>query len=301
MEAMHVGGEKIRDQKHSIPWYSIVGFGIIIIAEILLFLNVPIISVYFTPLVWTGYIMVIDGFVYHLSGKSWFKSRKIEFALLCIFSIGFWLIFEAYNLMIQNWHYEGLPESRLLRYIGYTWSFATIYPAIFATRDLLIAHKCCIWCRHLRIIISTPWLVIMSFIGFLFLIIPLISPSPYHAPLIWTGFVFFLEPINYWGRGQSLIRELSRGYWQNFWALFIAGIICGILWEFWNFWAVAKWIYMVPYLPTIKIFEMPLIGYFGFPAFALECFVMYSALAMVLRRMGIPPYGKDMEGEIPSI
>ncbi len=51
--------------------------------------------------------------------------------------------------------------------------------------------------------------------------------------------------------------------------------ICGGLWEFWNFWARAKWIYTVPILGDIKIFEMPVLGYFGFPPFALECFAMY--------------------------
>ncbi|MCL5019672.1 MAG: hypothetical protein M1426_04245, partial [Patescibacteria group bacterium] len=94
------------------------------------------------------------------------------------------------------------------------------------------------------------------------------------------------------------IREILHGYWQNFWALFIAGLICGILWEFWNYWAAAKWIYLVPYPPNIKIFEMPLIGYLGFPAFALECFVMYSTLIIVLRRMKIMPYGKYADLEI---
>ena len=57
--------------------------------------------------------------------------------------------------------------------------------------------------------------------------------------------------------------------------LLIAGFICGGLWEFWNFWARAKWIYTVPIVGNVKIFEMPVLGYFGFPPFALECFAMY--------------------------
>jgi len=31
----------------------------------------------------------------------------------------------------------------------------------------------------------------------------------------------------------------------------------------------------VPILEHVKIFEMPVPGYLGFPAFALECFTMY--------------------------
>ena len=34
-----------------------------------------------------------------------------------------------------------------------------------------------------------------------------------------------------------------------------------------------------------KIFEMPLPGYFGFPAFALECFTMYVFVRAIARRI----------------
>lgn len=282
--------ENSNPAKRQIPRYSMVGFCIIIIAEILLFMKISIITIYFTPLVWTGYIFAVDGLVYYLSGTSRLTNRVSDFALLCIYSIGFWLIFEAYNLLIHNWRYEGLPESWLPRYFGYAWAFATIYPAIFETRDLLVSHKCCLWCRSRRPAFSKEWLAVSLLVGLIFLAVPLISPSPYHAPLLWTGFVFFLEPVNYWGRGRSLIREIGHGLWQNFWALIVSGVICGVLWEFWNYWAAARWVYSVPYPPYIKIFEMPLIGYLGFPVFALECFVMYSSLEMLLKRLRIPRY-----------
>ncbi|HEU4437056.1 MAG TPA: hypothetical protein VFR89_06290 [candidate division Zixibacteria bacterium] len=58
--------------------------------------------------------------------------------------------------------------------------------------------------------------------------------------------------------------------------LMLSGLICGFLWEFWNFWAAAKWIYSVPILGHIKLFEMPVVGYLGFMAFGLEVFVMWQ-------------------------
>ena len=57
--------------------------------------------------------------------------------------------------------------------------------------------------------------------------------------------------------------------------LVLSGFLCGILWELWNYWARAKWHYTVPIMENVKIFEMPVPGYLGFPAFALECFTMY--------------------------
>ena len=41
-----------------------------------------------------------------------------------------------------------------------------------------------------------------------------------------------------------------------------------MLWEFWNYWAGAKWHYSVPIMENLKIFEMPVPGHLGFPAFA---------------------------------
>ena len=46
--------------------------------------------------------------------------------------------------------------------------------------------------------------------------------------------------------------------------------------ELWNNWARAKWQYTVPIMENLKIFEMPLPGYLGFPPFALECFTALS-------------------------
>ena len=68
--------------------------------------------------------------------------------------------------------------------------------------------------------------------------------------------------------------------------LSLSGLLCGALWEFWNFWAGAKWHYSVPIMERWKIFEMPLPGYFGFPPFALECFTMYVFVRRLVTRGG---------------
>ena len=39
----------------------------------------------------------------------------------------------------------------------------------------------------------------------------------------------------------------------------------------------------VPYLGDVKLFEMPVLGYLGFPPFALECFALYHWLRGALR------------------
>ena len=59
------------------------------------------------------------------------------------------------------------------------------------------------------------------------------------------------------------------------WHTPIAWTSCGFAWELWNYPAGGKWIYSVPILPNLRLVEMPLPGYLGFPPFAVECFVMY--------------------------
>src|SRR6187401_2583253 len=90
-----------------------------------------------TPIAWTGYILFVDGLVYDMRGRSWLTTDKREFVFLAIASIPLWLVFEAYNLLIRNWHYVNLPENLFVRYAGYAWAFATISPAIFVTAELV--------------------------------------------------------------------------------------------------------------------------------------------------------------------
>jgi hypothetical protein len=51
----------------------------------------------------------------------------------------------------------------------------------------------------------------------------------------------------------------------------LAALVCGFFWEMWNWHSLAKWVYDVPYVTRFKIFEMPLLGYFGYLPFGWEC------------------------------
>jgi hypothetical protein len=62
--------------------------------------------------------------------------------------------------------------------------------------------------------------------------------------------------------------------------LLVAGLICGFLWELWNFWALSKWVYTVPFFEKAKGFEMPFLGFLGFAPFAVQAYVMYNFIAL---------------------
>lgn len=273
------------------PAYSWAGLAILLLAETLLFGGVRIVAVFFTPLVWTGYILFIDGAVFKKTGGSYLAARPKEFFVMLPVSAVFWLVFEGYNLFMKNWQYVGLPENLWIRGFGYIWSFATIWPAILETHELLLAFGVFKQATIRPLNFSSRALNGFVIFGAIELAIPLTLPSPLWGILVWTGFVFLLDPLNFRRGLPSLIGEFREGRLQLFLLLMLSGLICGLLWEFWNYWAGAKWLYSVPVLEHIKLFEMPVVGYFGFMAFGLEVFVIWQFVwgVFVRKRARRPP------------
>jgi hypothetical protein len=122
---------------------------------------------------------------------------------------------------------------------------------------------------------------------------PLVSPSPYLAAPVFLGFIFLLDPINAWLGAESLAQDLREGRYDRMRNLVASGFGCGLLWELWNYWSGAKWHYTVPIMENLKIFEMPVPGYLGFPAFALECFTMYVFVRATFARHWGRPIAKS--------
>src|SRR5206468_5845939 len=85
----------------------------------------------------------------------------------------------------------------------------------------------------------------------------LIVVSRWLVPLVWLGWLLALEPINARRGRPSWLGDLARGDASKLLALLASGALCGVLWEFWNYWATTKWTYTVPYAGNVKIFEMP--------------------------------------------
>ena len=123
------------------PAYGWIGLVVIAVAEALLFLDIWPVPVYFTPLVWTGYIAAVDAAIYSIRGRSLIRTEPEALVWMAVLSIFLWLIFEWYNLRLLNWTYGGLPGNVYLRYLGYGWSFATIIPAMLETAEFLLATQ----------------------------------------------------------------------------------------------------------------------------------------------------------------
>ena len=114
----------------------------------------------------------------------------------------------------------------------------------------------------------------MMALGIICFVLPIFFPK-FAFPLIWLSFFFFLDPINYLNKQPSIIKHLKDKKLAIPLSLLLAGIILGFFWEFWNYWAIPKWSYDIPFVGFFKIFEMPILGYLGYFPFAFELYAMY--------------------------
>lgn len=279
----------------SYGWLGIL----IMVAGLLLirFTEWAFIHYFFTPWMWTGYLLFADALVARRRGSSWLTPRPGLFLALLPTSLFLWLLFEGYNLHLRNWQYIGLPSDPLVETLGYMWAFATIWPAIFVTADLLEVFGVRLEGKPLRV---TPGRLRGWFTaGLLMAVIPLLLPAhiaTYTFAIVWLAFVFLFEPLLYSQTGvRSLLREAEQGQWTRWISLAASGLVCGLLWESWNMLAGAKWVYIFPLFQNIKLFEMPLPGFIGFIPFAWETSAMYS-FSLLVRGSGSPGTGQSVEG-----
>jgi hypothetical protein len=271
--------------KNAFPFHGIIGIALLFLSEIFLFKKVDPFYSWFYCFAWWSYILIIDAVIYRLKGNSLILTRTKEFFLMIPWSLFIWLIFEAANLSLENWYYINLPHSTVERWLGYAIAYGTVLPGIFETMELLETSGLFKNSKMKKVIVSGEGHFILALLGMLWLLSSINIPE-YFFPFTWVGFILLLDPINYRFGGRSLLRDLEEGNPRKIYLLLIAGLICGLLWEFWNFWAFSRWIYTVPFFEKAKGFEMPFLGFLGFPPFAVQAYVMYNTLSLFRHKRG---------------
>ena len=273
-----------------LPAHGYAGLTTMIAAEVLLFSGNQFVGHWMTPIVWTGYLLFIDALLYRVTARSLLMNDRVELLLVAVISIGSWWLFELYNAprfwksdLELWWHYHNLEPNLWLRRVGYDWAFATITPALLQTARLFQAAIFKPRRNAPRLYSSKLLRLVLIVVGFLGVLIPLIYPNEWLAPVVWLSFIFLVDPINAMLGLPSVTGDLARGSWSRLLSLLASGLLCGFLWEFWNYWALSKWTYTVPYFGNVKIFEMPVLGFLGFPPFAVECWAIYILVRWLLQ------------------
>lgn len=275
-------------------WYGLLGLFLVVFAEVTMFLRIFPIVFLFTPMVWFGYIFLVDAIVYKIRWNSLLMSNRKKFITLFILSAIFWWIFEFINDLakVQGWYYVNLPPSTAVTLVIGTLSFATILPAVFETWHLIQSFNLF---RHTSLRLkfsSNKFLVSLIFVvGILFFIFPFVWINPWIWTFVWLGFILLLDPILYlFGDEKSLLFQVKKHRFNMLISLFVAGYITGFFWEFWNYWAYTKWYYTIPVLENIRVFEIPAVGFLAYGPFALELYVMYHFARFLLHH----PHGQHL-------
>jgi hypothetical protein len=251
------------------------------------------VAINMTPLVWPGYVLFLEGVLQFQTGASPVRRRPNHFALLCLASIVIWCVFDWINFYyIDAWSYIGMPiANRWHRYWGYAFAFAAVVPAMLMSGQVFMNLGWFDWARSpaWRMPRWAKWVALGA--GGAMLIWPFLGRDPITNLTLWTSLVFFLDPINLKLGRPSMFRDWQKGWYGRTLAAFAGGLLCGLLWEFWNYWALAKWVYRLPFLGRLehlRYFEMPIIGLLGFIPFGLECWVMWQSMRIALDGLAEP-------------
>jgi hypothetical protein len=251
------------------------------------------------PLAWYPTLYLMDAAVASRGGRFFLLGRAAFLASALLWSIPFWLLFELFNLRLENWHYVFLPRDPVARWSGIALSFATVIPAVLTSERLLRALGVARGAHLPRLRVSPGLARSLQIAGVAMLLLPLIWPGLFF-PLVWGGVVLVVDPW-VWGRdpARSLLGDLERGEPGRIARLLAGGLAIGLLWETFNAVARAKWIYTVPGMEDLKLFEMPVLGFLGFPFFALEAFAVWQAL--VVAGLAVPAEGTSGSASRPVV
>lgn len=245
------------------------------------------IATHFYLCAWAGLIVTFNQLIARGEGSSLLaRVGDAGWVQIGFWSAVSWFFYELCNFRLQNWYYILVEDEPLLRWLATFVAFGTVFPGIFWIDHWLRTR----WSSSVRIPplqLSSNHRRVLVAGGVGFFVLWVADPAHFY-PLVWGGTFLILASLNHRLGIDGILRQLERGDLGPTLRLLIAGFIAGGCWEFFNFWARAKWIYTVPLFDELKLFEMPLLGFVGFPPFAVECACTYRLL--VWARL-CPPLG----------
>lgn len=255
----------------------------------------PFVNSYYLS-AWYPTLILIDCAIAVRTGQYYLLSRP-RFALSLLgWSAVLWFFFEAMNFRIANWYYVNLPPPRSARWIGTTVSFMTVLPAIFLAERWLASRWAFERVRWAGFEVTPALLRRLFLVGVAFAALTMLWPRLFF-PMVWGALTLLVEPWNYRrDPTRSLLGDLAAGRPARLLRLLAGGLAIGFIWELFNIASRSKWIYTVPGFENFKLFEMPLLGFFGFPIFALDCYVIYQALVLA----GVAMAGESSSSNLVS-
>ena len=292
------------------PWFWI-GLAVTLASWVVQWFGPETLTKYiFTPL-WWGFIAVIDGIVYRRTNAcSIFSRMPKQLLSFVIMSIAGWYFFEWLNwFVLENWVYPNSPGIFTVpeAYFWFTLTYTCVWPAIFEWYSLLRTFPSLTrrWENGPVIHLSSTLVLLVLGVGTITGVLVGFLPHLLFFT-VWLGSLLVLPAAMSLLKFWTPFTPIAKGNWTPLILMAIAGLCNGLFWEFWNHGSEFfnpgtnpnYWVYEVPYVNVIHLFsEMPLLGYFGYFPFGVQCWAWWLVAAHVLKfNPDIDPAGVGLPG-----
>ncbi len=250
------------------------------------------------PIYW-GFVLMIDGWVYvRNGGRSLVSLVPQEIIGIGVASIPGWMLFEYLNFFVDNyWYYPyaGLMgRQEILLYAIFTSS--VLMPLCFEWYCLFNTYPAFKqrFSFGAKIIMTEGLKTILLIMGLALLFATGLFPETMFITL-WVAppivLAAALDKIGVW----TPLRSIGKGNWSPTLLFALTYLLEGFLLECQNYFTVNHgsnamdyvvaplyWKYCIPYVDTLHIFEMPIIGFLGYLPFGVYCWVWWIACAILL-------------------
>ena len=225
--------------------------------------------------VWAGFILLVNALCVRRSGHSPMTDHPWAYAATFPASSLFWWFFEYLNRYVWNWYYLGISELGAAEYMVYaSVCFASVLPGVCAVAALLHTFPVFddrVFGGMARVDLRRPWwLVFLGVLSATGLCGIVFAPDVTYF-LVWISPVAVFLLVQFLLKERSVLDSMAAGNWSVFIRFALAALVCGFCWETWNYYAMAKWVYAVPWVHRFQIWEIPLMGFAGYLPFGLEC------------------------------
>lgn len=253
------------------------------------------------PIFW-GLVLVIDGWTYvRNGGKSIISERPQEIIGIGVASAIGWMLFEYLNFFVDdNWYYPFGDIIDREQFLLYAIVISTgLLPLSFVFYELFKSMRVFKnrFSHGPAIILPEKLKTVLLIVSVLSLLGAGLFPealffSLWLTPAMLIGLV--LDKIGVW----TPFRSIGKGNWNPVLVFALTYLAAGLCLECENYFsgihlgrevtftqAPAYWQYSLPYVNDYHLFEMPILGFFGYMPFSLYCWLYWIAFAYM---QGIP-------------
>jgi hypothetical protein len=253
-----------------------LGLVLLALGQVLTLVHYQPFSDYWYGIVWTGFILAADASIGLRTGACLLLQRPRELLRMVALSGGLWWAFELGNAtLFDNWSYAPSPEvPHWLQWLRSCYFFATLLPATWVAAGLAaMIMKTRPAQQQPAPRLAVVGLIVGALCGLLAVLLPQLS-----LPLSLIALGLVADSLNLLLARPSLLGYARRRSLSLLLAISVGNVAAGVLGEAWNYPAHPRWNYDVSYAGDLYLFAMPLPGYLGYAALALDLFALYHLL-----------------------